>query len=394
MRRIGVLSGLLADDPEGQSRMKTWRSIMDWWSFWHGHTLGRLKSNNTREVIEAAGRLGKLRDPRAIGPLLDAAGREGYSAVFEAVAEALARIGPSCVKHLIEALEDRRAFVRSTAKRALGKIGDSRAIQPLLNAAEREGNSFAIKSTADALVQIGSSSIEILVQALDDQHAFVRLSAAEALWRLGDPRGIETLLDVAANSQSAASMTIVADALVRLGTSTDRLIRALQEGPVCMRATAAEALGKLGDRSALAPLVAVVESACDDVLRIAAVKALGKLGDRRGLAPLVTIRESASDALRIAAAKAITAPGGATGHEKRTQPAAKEQYVKDTIRSGMLPDRPTLWSSFRHPENPGSRPQGPILWRCLLGNPLGGSRPDDDKRLCSLRRRHTCNLGS
>ena len=56
-----------------------------------------------------------------------------------------------------------------------------------------------------------------------------------------------------------------------------------------MKATAAEHLGELGDRSAVSALLACVESSTYDMLLWNAISALGKLGDERAVRPLIRV---------------------------------------------------------------------------------------------------------
>jgi len=84
-------------------------------------------------------------------------------AVFEVKpAEALEKIEAK-VERLIQDLKHESSGVRSGAARALGKIGDARAVEPL-------------------------------IQALKDEDSGVRWGAAMALGDIGDARAMEPLL--------------------------------------------------------------------------------------------------------------------------------------------------------------------------------------------------------
>jgi hypothetical protein len=75
-----------------------------------------------------------------------------------------------------------------------------------------------------------------------------------------------------------------------------------------VRESAARALGKLGDKRALEPLVAVLGDEYAYV-RWTAAQALGELGDKRALEPLVTALRDEDEHMRWAAAQALTALG-------------------------------------------------------------------------------------
>ena len=81
--------------------------------------------------------LGKIGDPRAVEPLIDALQDDAFANVRGRAAEALGEIGdPRSVEPLIAALNDEDWLVRGRAARALGKIGDLRAIEPLKKASK------------------------------------------------------------------------------------------------------------------------------------------------------------------------------------------------------------------------------------------------------------------
>jgi WD40 repeat protein len=169
-----------------------------------------------RDAAEAFGQIG---DPRAIGPLI-AAFKDGY--LNEVAAEALVKIGARAVEPLIAALSDegvrepdvrapghagpvtvevmttilnnadnewRDTLVRTAAAKALGQIGDPRAVGPLIAALkDRNRDDHVHEFAVRALGQIGDPrAVEPLHAALNDQHQeeSVRNAAAEALGRIG-----------------------------------------------------------------------------------------------------------------------------------------------------------------------------------------------------------------
>ena len=101
---------------------------------------------------QAVQSLGQIGDPSAIQPLLDSAKehvqveiergpqgnirRTNVSGDAYSVADALANIGTQAVEPLIEALSAQDASVRVVAARALGEIGDARALLPLQRASD------------------------------------------------------------------------------------------------------------------------------------------------------------------------------------------------------------------------------------------------------------------
>jgi HEAT repeat protein len=118
-----------------------------------------------------------------------------------------------------------------------------------------------------------------------------------ALGRLGDKRAIEPLIDVLkrtaplkdensavfgklpGQAQSLRrSVVKTLDALVKIGPpAVEPLIGVLKVENARMRSFAAEALGELGDKRAVKPLVAMLKDE-DEEVRRSATEALRKLG--------------------------------------------------------------------------------------------------------------------
>jgi HEAT repeat protein len=82
--------------------------------------------------LAAASALGNVGDSRAVDPLISALDDE--PGVNEMAALALGEIGdPRAVEPLTAILDDENWELRSSAAKALGKIGDDRAVDPLTN---------------------------------------------------------------------------------------------------------------------------------------------------------------------------------------------------------------------------------------------------------------------
>ena len=100
------------------------------------------------------------------------------------------------VDGLIEALKYKDDHnIRLTAASALGTVGDSRAVDPLIAALDdqMEVNEMA----ALALGEIGDPrAVESLTKTLGDENWEVRSSAAKALEKIGDDRAIDPLINL------------------------------------------------------------------------------------------------------------------------------------------------------------------------------------------------------
>jgi HEAT repeat protein len=238
---------------------------------WQLPDLTRLGSNDRSVRRKAAETLGKLRDTRAVEPLI-AALKDKDKGVRRKAAEALGKLqGVQAVEPLIAALKDEHELVRQVALRALGQIWQ------LPRLAELGSSSRSMRREAvEALGKLRDArAVEPLIVALEDDDWWVRSGAARALRKLGDTRAVEPLIAVLRDEEElvrqhalrALGQIWQLPDLTRLGSND----RSVQE-------EAAEALGELGDTRAVEPLIAALKDK-DKGVREKAAEALGKLGE-------------------------------------------------------------------------------------------------------------------
>lgn len=197
--------------------------------------------------------------------------------------------------------------VPSAAAKALGEIGDTRAVEPLVIllteeiefpvAAEaldklgwRPDNGAAgaaywvAKHDWDRCVEIGASAVEVLVAVLDKRSFTSCWAAAEALGKIGDARAVEPLI---AALRAPRDPNADANYESLRASGFEALGAAMRDTPALMRAGAAEALGRISDVRAVEPLKAATRDR-DDAVRQAATAALGMMGEPSAVAPVVT----------------------------------------------------------------------------------------------------------
>ena len=180
--------------------------------------------DTTRGARLAAGILGRIGDSEAVAPLVDARGQPDWK-VRGAVAEALGRIGDAeAVPGLVELLQDANEVVRKSAAVGLARVAE-----------EEDG--------ADALDEPG---VEALAAALADPYYSVRWSAARALAAIGKP-AVARLIELAAAAEEPAGILAI-HALGEIGE--EDAVRPLRDvlgsASWAAAAYAAEALGKIG----------------------------------------------------------------------------------------------------------------------------------------------------
>ncbi len=217
--------------------------------------LAQLRDHDQATKIEAIHQLVRLKESRAVDPLIDLLA------------------------------SDTDPEVRRSAAYALGQLKDPRAIQPLIASLKDENPDVCVNSIF-AVAQVGGSEqerVNALLAALGHNDLHVCRAAAVGLVLLGNKNAVQPL------------------------------ITALDDSRLTVRTGAAYALGFLGDRRAVPALLRILE---DDrpIVRLAAVGALGILGGARTVPALQRLASRDSDprvrARAAAAVKKLTAAAG------------------------------------------------------------------------------------
>ncbi len=201
--------------------------------------------------------VGKLRDRGDVAGLIKAlsykreSNNDDHVQVRKSAAWALGRIGESiALEPLIDALKDCRP-VREAVVESLGWLGDSRAIDPLIAGLEDKEASFR-KAAEDALFYFGESAIPQLITRLEG--SFIRYpSVITVLGRIGNPRAVLPLIPFLEDGNRLCEPAV--EALIYIGEpAVEPLIAALKDTPK-VRGAAVRTLGELGDERAVAPLI-------------------------------------------------------------------------------------------------------------------------------------------
>ena len=204
--------------------------------------------------------------------------REEYYKI-EAALQALRKLGDTrAVDPLIDILLDQEEphFVLfGHVAWALGKLGDPRATSPLIHCLYRGDIRNSHNSAAEALGELGDPrAIEPLAVCLSSH--WLGRSAAAALCKLGDA-GVERLIE-SLKSQDPSARESVVWAFEQVGTpkAAPSMIACLDDPDCDVREGAARALGNMSDNKAVEPLMARLNDSYLTV-RKAAANAIGTL---------------------------------------------------------------------------------------------------------------------
>lgn len=218
-----------------------------------------LRTSNSEKVRYNAARiLGEIGDSNAVEPLIDVLKNDRNGSVRLYAARALGELGEvSATMPLIESLrEDRNVDVRVRAARALGRLGGKEVVEPLVEALNDENPQVCMTAT-DALIEIGDVATDSLLLSLDSPKVNVRCDATRALGEIGNPK------------------------------SVDKIITMLKDEWVNVRIYAVTSLGKLNSTKAVPALIEVMQNEQEnELVRAGAAAALGVLRDQRALLPL------------------------------------------------------------------------------------------------------------
>jgi HEAT repeat protein len=212
--------------------------------------LAGLASPNYRARWEAVRGLGRARDPRALEPLLGAL-TDRLPTIRIAALAGLGRLRDRrAVGPAIAMLDDPDPKVRASAAAALKKFGKA-AHAPMIEA-YRGGSAQARFALLSALGRVNSPAIsELLIAALDDPQAEIRVEAARVLGVRKDRRAVA------------------------------RLLRAVAEGGP-YQFLYIRVLGEIGDPRAFEPLRDLL-AAPEFLLRREVVTALRRIDNRRAV---------------------------------------------------------------------------------------------------------------
>ncbi len=287
-------------------------------------------------------------DPLVLIKTFSAAPEKRIPAIYQAGDQGLIEAVPA----LIEALYEPDSAISAAAAIALGKIGDPRAIEPLLEISRRndvqlmkemneniraetsedvaDKNEGKTDSTAESpynfkelvvfkidqlpkeYFQSDGTPIprkDLVIRGLKDNSQQLRQMAAKAAIGLENEEVVDPLIEALENPYEVESVRFMAaEALGGMGNekSTESLLRALKDENVAVRYSAAAALSGRREEGVVMALIGAISDP-DKYVRSSVAYALGASGHPSALNVLFDCVSDDSEVVSFSAAKAIAA---------------------------------------------------------------------------------------
>ena len=203
----------------------------------------------------------KLASKRDVAGLIKALGYTKDKDVRRAAIRALGEVGDShTIGPLIATLNDSEEDVRRAAVETLAEIGDVHAVEPLIVALK--GSIASVDhASARLLAKIGAPAIEPLIVTLKDTSEYVRGAVTLALSEIG-ALAVEPLISVLGDLDVRQA---AAKALAEIGEpAIEPLIVTLKDTNEQVRQAASWALGWMSDPRIVEPLLATLTDVNSD----------------------------------------------------------------------------------------------------------------------------------
>jgi HEAT repeat protein len=187
----------------------------------------------------------------------------------------LVELGNAAIEPLIACLTNKKASHKSrcAAAEALGEVGISKGVAPLITEMEQAEKVWRNKKLPE--------------KDRDQAHRFWQI-AGDALSNISDPDAVKLLVK-AVKGKNDEIRKRAGEALTKIGgDAVEPLIRILRSGRTFAKTTSAYTLGSIKDKRAVESLIKALDDR-DWGVRIAAITALRRIGDKKAVAPLTSL---------------------------------------------------------------------------------------------------------
>lgn len=198
---------------------------------------------------------------KEIKALISVLESSNWNASYEA-ANKLTSLGKDAVSQLVGSLEGASVALKGQIVFILGRIGDKGA-GPILMEALQDDNAYIRRNVAEALGKIKDErALNELAATLFDDDSGVRERSAWALGELNDPRIVGDLIDRMVDEKEERVKSAVVNALAKLKDdwATGALLTELKsQSDLLYKNEVVTALGEIGDSRALSDLIEYID---------------------------------------------------------------------------------------------------------------------------------------
>jgi HEAT repeat protein len=200
---------------------------------------------------------------------------------------------PSSIAILIEQFSEEIAEINSTAVMSVSNFGES-ALGPLFNVLSSD-NELVRKNALDAINKIGGGDIGLWIEALNNTHEDIQLTAISKLRDLKNDIAVEPLLKMLNSSnEEVVYNTVEALGVFKNPDSVEPLIKLLDYGSSQVVLKSIEVLSVINDDKTVVPLIDLLNSK-DLTIISSTIKALGGFKDPRAVDKLIEVLYTWSD---------------------------------------------------------------------------------------------------
>jgi len=239
--------------------------------------LNDLRSDDESKRKSAVFMAGELKIKESIKLLINILKQDKNKVIRNNAARALGKIGdPKAIDALAEALYDIDYFVRQSAAWALGKIGDPQAIEPLSKLIKNGGAKIYTASGDATNISAGELSESLIEEGM--KYHDVQIRAIQALGELRNEKAVEPLINEF-NDEEPQIRCAIALALgnIKSKKAVPALLEKINDAYWYVRRDCAIALGEIGDLMAMDALIEKLDDNYLDVVE-KSTKAIEKLG--------------------------------------------------------------------------------------------------------------------
>ncbi len=301
-------------------------------------------------------------------PLLIRTLGDHCSRVRLSAASALGKLGDlRAVQPVVSTLGDSDVGVKKSCCNALGMFGDIRSIEPLVNALSDTDEGVRVPAACALAGFHDARAFDLLVRCLrESKDEYQRGSAAEALAKLGDHRAIDPLVKLLADDKEYVRKNAVT-ALGKLGglQTVETVAKCLNDSGLDVQLAVAESLAELGDFRGFDVMLTTLLTDNLEHRLLPAIRGLGRSRDPKAVVPLAVCLRGSSGKVRKATIAALTKCGTAATEALRPlltdpRPLVRDgaQMVLDQIAS-QAADAQVSITSAPLPVNPAGLDEQP-----------------------------------